>query len=352
MIGSFNAPSKSPPGVAQPLLKVKNLEVSFITGRGRLTAVDNVSFSVQPAEITGIVGESGCGKSVLAQSILRLLEHSNRMEYRGEINFENRNLLSMPIKEMCDIRGDRISMIFQDPLTSLNPVYNAGTQILEALRKRRKLSTAQAKDRAIGLLREVGIPSPEKRFYTYPHELSGGMQQRVMIAIALACEPRLLIADEPTTALDTTIQAQILELIQHLNGKNEMAVLLISHDLGVIAEICSTVKVMYLGQIVEEGPSAAVFAEPFHPYTQGLVKSIPSLDGDRNVELYVIPGSVPSLERIPPGCRFVERCGLAESRCSAREAPLESVEPERRVKCWRYVKDKPAVESDAETRGG
>jgi oligopeptide/dipeptide ABC transporter ATP-binding protein len=341
-----------PSGGMPPLLEVKNLKASFITSRGRLTAVDNVSFSVQPAEITGIVGESGCGKSVLASSIPRLLEHSNRIEYEGEINFENRDLLSLPLKEMYNIRGDSISMIFHDPLTSLNPVYNAGTQIQEALRKRRKLATDQAKDRAIGLLREVGIPSPEKRFYAYPHELSGGMQQRVMIALALACEPRLLIADEPTTALDTTIQAQILELIERLNRKNNMAVLFISHDLGVIAEICGTVKVMYLGQIVEESPSAAVFADPLHPYTQGLVKSIPRLDGDRKAELYVIPGSVPSLERVPSGCRFAERCVFAESLCFTEEPPLESMNPKRYVKCWRYVKDKPAADGGTEAHRG
>jgi oligopeptide/dipeptide ABC transporter ATP-binding protein len=334
-------PCESLSGVTPPLLEVKNLKASFITGRGRLTAVDGVSFSVQPADITGIVGESGCGKSVLAQSIPRLLEHSNRMEYEGEIYFEGRDILSPPLKEMRDIRGD-ISMIFQDPLTSLNPVYNAGFQIQEALRKRRKLSAAQSKDRVLELLREVGIPFPEKRFYAYPHELSGGMQQRVMIAMALACEPRLLIADEPTTALDATIQAQILELIGRLNSKNNMAVLFISHDLGVIAEICNMVKVMYLGQIVEEGASSFIFSTPLHPYTQGLVKSIPSLDGDRNTELYVIPGSVPSIERIPSGCRFAERCVLAENRCFDLEPPLETVKTDvhgdiRGVKCWRYV---------------
>jgi oligopeptide/dipeptide ABC transporter ATP-binding protein len=335
------------PPAAAPLLEVKDLRASFLTGRGRLTAVDGVSFSVRPAEIAGIVGESGCGKSVLAQSILRLLEHSNRMEYEGEINFENRNLLSLPPAELRSIRGDRISMIFQDPLTSLNPVYTAGSQIREALLRHRKLSAGQAKARVLELLREVGIPQPEKRFHSYPHELSGGMQQRVMIAMALACEPRLLIADEPTTALDTTIQAQILELIGSLNRKNNMAVLFISHDLGVIAEICSTVKVMYLGQIVEEAPPAAVFAEPLHPYTQGLLKSIPPLGGGRTDELYVIPGSVPSLEHVPRGCRFAERCALAGGRCFAEEPPLEDPEPGRSVKCWRYAKHRPAAEANA-----
>jgi oligopeptide/dipeptide ABC transporter ATP-binding protein len=312
-----------------------------------------VSFSLRPGEIAGIVGESGCGKSVLAQSIPRLLEHSNRMEYEGEIIFEKRNLLALSPAELRGIRGARVSMIFQDPLTSLNPVYTAGSQIQEALRRRRKLSAAQAKGRVLELLREVGIPYPEKRFHAYPHELSGGMQQRVMIAIALACEPQLLIADEPTTALDTTIQAQILELIGTINRKNNMAVLFISHDLGVIAEICSMVRVMYLGQIVEEAPSAAIFAEPLHPYTQGLLKSIPGLDDDRKGELHVIPGSVPSLEHIPRGCRFAERCALAGAPCFAKEPPCETVEPGRRVKCWRYAKDGATGNgiSDAETSG-
>ncbi|MDR0710624.1 MAG: ABC transporter ATP-binding protein [Spirochaetaceae bacterium] len=352
----ITSPSGGPPEAAPPLLEVKNLKASFLTGRGRLTAVDGVSFSVQPGEITGIVGESGCGKSVLAQSILRLLEHTNRMEYEGEIKFENSNLLSLPLKELCNIRGDRISMIFQDPLTSLNPVYTAGTQIREALCKHRKLSIPQARARAIELLREVGIPSPEKRFHSYPHELSGGMQQRVMIAIALACEPRLLIADEPTTALDTTIQAQILELIGSLNRKNNMAVLFISHDLGVIAEICGTVRVMYLGQIVEEAHPERIFTKPLHPYTQGLLKSIPRLDGDRKAALHVIPGAVPSLEQTPQGCRFAERCVLAGNRCFTGEPPVEIMEQEGRslcrVKCWRYVKDKQTAEENAAHRAG
>jgi oligopeptide/dipeptide ABC transporter ATP-binding protein len=322
---------------APPLLEVKNLKASFLTRRGRLCAVDNVSFSVEPAAITGIVGESGCGKSVLALSIMRLLEYTDRIEYEGKIMFENRNILAMSQPELRDIRGNRISMIFQDPLSGLNPVYTAGSQIREALRGWRKLSPAQAGERALSLLREVGIPHPENRFHSYPHELSGGMRQRVMIAMALAREPRLLIADEPTTALDTTIQAQILDLIGTLNRKNGMTVLFISHDLGVIAEICSKVLVMYMGQIVEEAPPSAVFVEPLHPYTQGLLKSIPRLDGDRTGELYVIPGSVPSLERIPGGCRFAERCGLAGERCFAEEPPCQAVSPERRVKCWRYA---------------
>jgi oligopeptide/dipeptide ABC transporter ATP-binding protein len=312
-----------------------------MTARGGLSVLDGVDFSIRAGEIAGVVGESGCGKSVLALSMLRLLEHSSRIEYEGEIMFENKNILALPPAELRNIRGNRISMVFQDPLTSLNPVYTAGSQIREALR-RKKLSAARTKDRVIELLREVGIPYPEKRFNAYPHELSGGMQQRVMIAMALACEPRLLIADEPVTALDTTIQAQILELIGTLNRKNNMAVLFISHDLGVIAEICSVVRVMYLGQIVEEAPPAAVFAEPLHPYTQGLLKSIPSLEGGGKSELYVIPGGVPSLEHIPRGCRFAERCAFARPLCFSKEPPRETVEPGRRVKCWRYAEDKAA----------
>jgi oligopeptide/dipeptide ABC transporter ATP-binding protein len=332
-----------------PLLEIKNLKAHFRSYRGRLTAVDGVRFSVYPGEIVGIVGESGCGKSVMAQSILRLQEHSDPIEYEGEILYENQNLLTLPLGDMRHIRGDRISMIFQDPLTSLNPVYTLGSQIREVLRKHRKFSSGEAKNLVVDLLREVGIPQAEKRYHAYPHELSGGMQQRGMIAMALACEPELLIADEPTTALDTTIQAQILELIRELNRKNHMAVLFISHDLGVISEICSSVKVMYLGQIVEEGPPAELFSNPLHPYTQGLLKSIPRLDGNRQEDLYVIKGTVPSLEHVPAGCRFADRCNFAAGRCFQEEPPTENAGAGRQVKCWRYNPLTNAAEDSALT---
>jgi oligopeptide/dipeptide ABC transporter ATP-binding protein len=320
----------------EALLEVKNLKAHFRGPRGRITAVDGVSFSLFPGEITGLVGESGCGKSVTAQSVLRLLEHSDDIEYEGEILFENRNLLSLPLGDMRDIRGEKISMIFQDPQTSLNPVYTLGSQLGEVLRVRRKFPRGEIKAGVIDLLRRVGIPQPEKRINLYPHELSGGMQQRVMIAMALACEPRLLIADEPTTALDTTIQAQILELISALNKKNNMAVLFISHDLGLIAEICSSVKVMYLGRIVEEAAAKDFFERPLHPYAQGLLKSIPSLGGERKKNLYVIEGNVPSLDEIPGGCRFAPRCSLAQGSCLAGEPRMTPAGPGHWVRCRLY----------------
>jgi oligopeptide/dipeptide ABC transporter ATP-binding protein len=331
-----HAPEKD--AVKDTVLEIKEFTARFLSNHGNITAVDKVNLSIRDAEITGIVGESGCGKSALAQSILRLLDHSARMEYSGEINFENKNLLSLPPSALRGIRGGRISMIFQDPLTSLNPVYKVGSQIKEALAAHRKLSGAEAKKRAVELLDEVGIAQPEKRFFSYPHELSGGMRQRVMIAMALSCEPRILIADEPTTALDVTIQAQILKLIKAFNRKNGMAALFISHDLGVIAEICDTVRVMYMGRIVESAPSAALFREPLHPYTCGLIQSIPRLNSDKGRDLPVIPGGVPSFTNVPAGCRFAERCLYAQSRCHAEEPRLENVGPGRGVKCWRYAK--------------
>ena len=318
------------------LLEIKNLTVRFRSCRGGINAVDGLNLSVHPGEIVGIVGESGCGKSVTAQSILRLLEPSDPVEYEGEIFFEDRNLLSLPLSQMRRIRGEKISMIFQDPLSSLNPVYTLGSQIQETLCAHRKLSGREAREKTLELLRNVGIPYPEKRSHAYPHELSGGMRQRGMIAMALACEPRLLLADEPTTALDATIQAQILELLRTLNRTNNMAVIFISHDLGLVAELCDAVKVMYLGQIVEDAPATRIFAEPLHPYTRGLIKSLPGLEGDRGVPLYVIPGGVPSPEDPPLSCRFAGRCDFARELCRRAEPPLLRVDGERQVKCWRY----------------
>lgn len=319
---------------SEPLLEVKHLKTHFQTARGKVTAVNGVSFTMNKGEIIGIVGESGCGKSVMSQSIIRLLDHTDSIEYEGEVLFENQDLLKLSPSKLRSIRGDQISIIFQDPLTSLNPVYTIGNQIEEVIRLHQKVSKKEARQKAIDILRLTGIPSPETRVDEYPHQLSGGMQQRAMIAMALACEPKLLIADEPTTALDVTIQAQILELIVELNQKLGMGVLFITHDLGVVAEICTSVKVMYLGQIVEETTTDRLFTTPLHPYTQGLIKSIPKLEGNRHEKLHVIEGTVPSLSDRPRGCSFSTRCPFADAQCFNREPVMETVHPEHRVKCW------------------
>lgn len=321
-----------------PLLEVKDLKTHFHTERGRVTAVNGVSFSMNKGEIIGIVGESGCGKSVMSQSILRLLEHTDAVAYEGEVLFEQQDLLAMPLSKLRAFRGDQISIIFQDPLTSLNPVYTIGDQIAEALRLHQNISKKEARQQAIDMLTMTGISSPETRVNAYPHELSGGMQQRAMIAMALSCRPKLLIADEPTTALDVTIQAQILELIVELNETLGMGVLFITHDLGVVSEICTSVKVMYLGQIVEEATTEALFAQPLHPYTQGLIQSIPRLEGNRHAKLHVIEGTVPSLLDIPQGCKFATRCAFANELCWAEEPPMDHLNATHRVKCWHYKK--------------
>lgn len=315
------------------LLNIENLKIHFYTENGRLTAVDDVSLRVDRGEVLGIVGESGCGKSVTSQSILQLLDEKTT-EYEGEINFEGRNLLHLSEEEMNKLRGNDIAMIFQDPLTSLNPVYTVGNQIMEAIRLHQKVDKKKAYEMAIEMLRLTGIPAPEKRVNEYPHELSGGMQQRVMIAMALSCNPKLLIADEPTTALDVTIQAQILDLLRKLIDEHNMGVIFITHDLGVVAEICTRVSVMYLGQIVEEGEVDELLEEPMHPYTKGLVASIPQFDSERQTELPVIKGAVPSLENIPKGCRFAERCPFATELCFAESPPFEKKINGRKVRCW------------------
>lgn len=319
-----------------PLLEVQQLKTHFHTERGKVTAVNGVSFSVEQGEIIGIVGESGCGKSVMSQSIIRLLDHTDDISYEGEVKLDGRDLLKLSTKEMRKVRGNDIAIIFQDPLTSLNPVYTVGEQIAEAVRLHQGLSKKDARQKAIDILRLTGIPSPEVRVDDYPHELSGGMQQRAMIAMALSCEPRLLIADEPTTALDVTIQAQILELIVELNRRLGMGVLFITHDLGVVAEICTGVKVMYLGQIVEETTTDRLFEAPLHPYTQGLIASIPRMDRDRQEKLHVIEGSVPSLTNVPQGCRFSTRCPFADDKCREQEPPMTRHRDDHGVKCWHY----------------
>ena len=316
-----------------PILNVKELSTSFKTERGVVTAVDGVSFDLSKGEILGVVGESGCGKSATAQSILRLYDEKQTI-HEGEVWFEGQELLGLRPSEMDKVRGNHISMIFQDPLSSLNPVFTIGNQIAEAILIHKKVSKREAYARVLELLRLTGIPAPEKRVNEYPHELSGGMRQRVMIAMALACESTVMIADEPTTALDVTIQAQIMSMIVELNQKLDMGVILITHDLGVVAEVCTRVVVMYLGQVVEEADVKSLFTRPLHPYTQGLMKSIPQLDCDRSKPLHVIEGTVPSLHHIPEGCRFAPRCPFADDLCRSKMPPLEQYGSGQKARCW------------------
>lgn len=328
----------------QPLLELRDFCVSFVDGEGRaLEAVNRVSLTVRSGEVVGVVGESGCGKSVMAQSILRLLEHDRRMGYAGQVLLDGRDLLQLPLKDMRGIRGADIAMIFQDPLSSLNPVMTIGAQVVEAVRAHRKVSRREARVEAIELLEKVGIDRAAERFHTYPGEFSGGMRQRVMIAMALASKPRLLIADEPTTALDTTTQKQILDLLSSLNRSEGMAILLISHDLNCVASFCERVNVMYLGQIVEEIDSAGLLRRPAHPYAQGLIASVPPLAGDLPEKLPDIPGSVPPLTDVPAGCRFAPRCSLADARCRLEEPAMVDLGGGDRVKCWKRMGEEAAL---------
>lgn len=319
----------------EPLLQLNHLKTKFTTEKGQVTAVDDVTFRINAGEMVGLVGESGCGKSVTSESILKLLNEKTT-RYEGEILYKGKNLLKLSEDEMMAIRGNEISMIFQDPMSSLNPVYTIGNQIAEAIMIHQKVRKKEAYARAIEMLRLTGIPSPEKRIHEYPHELSGGMRQRVMIALALSCKPQLLIADEPTTALDVTIQSQILELIQGLREELNMGVILITHDLGVVAEVCTRVIVMYLGQIIEEADVYTLFKNPLHPYTKGLLNSIPHLDGDRTKKLNVIKGVVPSLQNIPSGCRFAPRCEFATEQCHSKPPKLLETATGQKVRCWNY----------------
>jgi oligopeptide/dipeptide ABC transporter ATP-binding protein len=320
------------------LLEVKNLQTHFPTRAGLVRAVDGVSFYVDKGELLGLVGESGCGKSITALSLMRLIAPPGRI-VGGEIVFDGENLLAASEERMREIRGDDIAMIFQDPMTSLNPVYTVGEQIAEALRLHRKLSRKAARETAIEAMREVAIPDPARRADDYPHQLSGGMRQRVMIAMALACDPKLLIADEPTTALDVTIQAQILELLNELRRTRELAVLLITHDLGVVAETADRVAVMYTGRIVEESPVEELFARPKMPYTEGLLRSVPKLTAEhvKKVQrLETIEGIVPSPTALPAGCHFAPRCSHRMPRCTEGEIPLYQLEGEVKVRCVLY----------------
>ncbi len=318
----------------ETILQIKYLRTSFFTDAGEVKAVDGVTLYVPKGKTLGVVGESGCGKSVMALSILRLLEEPGKI-VGGEICFNNENLLQKSEKEMRDIRGNNISMIFQEPMTSLNPVYTIGEQISESYRVHQNMGKREAYQESLEMLKLVGIPSPEKRLRQYPYELSGGMRQRVMIAMALACRPDLLIADEPTTALDVTIQAQILELIKELQAKLNMSVIIITHDLGIIAETCDRVAVMYCGNIVEQSDAEALFNRPRHPYTAGLFNSLPRHDQEKE-ELEAILGYVPSPREMPQGCRFSPRCSYAEDICRQQNPDLKTLENDSAVRCWIY----------------
>lgn len=323
------------------LLKVENLKTFFYTDDGVVKAVDGVDFEVKQGEVLGLVGESGCGKSVTSYSILRLVDSPGRV-VDGKVFFEGKDLLKLSEDEMTDIRGNRISMIFQQPQTSLNPVFNVGSQIEEVFKIHQKIEKAKAWDRVVELLRLVGVPDPASKARAFPHEMSGGQAQRVMIAMALALNPQLLIADEPTTALDVTIQAQILNLLRDLQQNLQTAIILITHDLGVIAEMADRVAVMYAGRIVEETDVVTLFDKPLHPYTQGLIASVPVL-GEVREYLDTISGNVPNLIDLPPGCRFAARCPAREQFglkiCTQIEPELVAVSPHHKVRCWLYFDD-------------
>jgi oligopeptide/dipeptide ABC transporter ATP-binding protein len=305
-----------------PVLRVRDLSVEFVTEEGVTRAVDRVSFDVLPNETLGLVGESGCGKTVTGLSILRLVPMPPGRIAGGSIELHGRDLVPLPEGEIQDIRGREVSMIFQEPMTALNPVFTVGSQMADVLCRHRDLTRREARDVAAGLLAKVNIPEPASRLDDYPHQLSGGMRQRVMIAMALSCNPQLLIADEPTTALDVTTQAQVLQQIKALQAEFRMAVILVTHDLGVVAETCKRAMVMYCGSIVEAGDVAELFSRPRHPYTAGLLASIPRLRTERLAELPVIPGRVPDLLNLPAGCRFADRCPRVQERCRVERPPL------------------------------
>ncbi len=319
------------------LLEIKNLRTVFNTYAGQVSALNNINFEVRQGEAVGIVGESGSGKSVTMLSVMKLLSENGKV-VEGDILFDGKRLNDLSRKEMEDLRGNQIGMIFQDPMTSLNPVFTVGNQLMEAILKHNKISKAEAKKRAIDMLRLVGIPSPEKRISQYPHEFSGGMRQRAMIAMALSCEPKLLIADEPTTALDVTIQAQILELMKDLKDKINTSIILITHDLGLVADICQRVMVMYGGTIVEQGTVDEIFYEPKHPYTVGLLKSIPRLNMGKE-RLVPIEGQPPDMIKPPAGCPFVARCPRAMEICDIKKPEYKEVSEGHGTCCWLYQMD-------------
>ncbi|HET7686842.1 MAG TPA: ABC transporter ATP-binding protein [Candidatus Limnocylindria bacterium] len=361
-ISELAGPPRRHAGGGGPLLEVEGLQTSFHTRDGVVRAVTGIDFHVNRGEILGLVGESGCGKSVTSLSVLRLIAPPGKIE-AGSIRFDGRELLGLRDREMRELRGNRISMIFQQPTSSLNPVFDVGMQLGEVLELHRNMQRRAARTRAAELLRMVGIPDPMRRLKAYPHELSGGMAQRVMIAMALACEPELLIADEPTTALDVTIQAQILDLMRALQQETGTAIVLITHDLGVVAEMADRVAVMYAGEIVEQADVRTLFDDPKHPYTRGLIGSVPTL-GQAREELATIPGSVPNLVDLPPACRFAPRC---VERVEKQVPHAEEIHPEllpiadrHAVRCWQYhtpeqaeaaVRERQAASAAAAPRG-
>lgn len=315
-----------------PLLEVSDLNIGFKSDFEKVNVVDGISFHVNPGEILGLVGESGCGKSVTSMSLLRLL--GKQAEVTGDLRFNNRDLLQLSEREMRHNRGNDMAMIFQEPMTSLNPLHTVGKQIGEPLVRHKKMSKAKVKSEVISLLKEVGIPRSEEIYAEYPHQLSGGMRQRVMIAMAIACNPKLIIADEPTTALDVTIQAQILKLLKKIRNEHGSSILLITHDLGVVAEMCDRVLVMYAGQIVEEADVRTLFQQPKHPYTIGLLKSVPDLTTNKE-RLEPIPGNVPIMKNMPQGCRFAPRCGQVMDIC--KQSPPMQMEQNHHCRCWLYA---------------
>ncbi|WP_339186602.1 ABC transporter ATP-binding protein [Brevibacillus sp. FSL K6-6036] len=319
--------------MSQPVLEIENLQTHFFTDRGQIPAVDGVTITVNKGEVLGIVGESGCGKSVTSLSVMKLVPNPPGKIVGGFIKFKGEDLVLASEKRMREIRGNEIAMIFQEPMTSLNPVYTIGDQIGEAIRLHMKVGKKEALGRAVEMLKKVGIPRAEGIVREYPHQLSGGMRQRVMIAMAMACNPELLIADEPTTALDVTIQAQILDLMRHVNKESGTAILLITHDLGVVAEMCHRVVVMYAGNVVEEGDVRTILKEPKHPYTIGLLNSLPKLEVSQE-RLYSIPGNVPIPGSIQMGCRFSPRCEQADDKCRTQMPELKTVGANHRARCW------------------
>ncbi|MFA9556380.1 ABC transporter ATP-binding protein [Evansella sp. AB-rgal1] len=329
----------------KPVLEVNNLETHFFTDRGQIPAVDNVSFHIDEGEVLGIVGESGCGKSVTSLSVMGLVPNPPGKIVGGEILFRQKvdnnsaeNLVKVKKKRLRQIRGNQIAMIFQEPMTSLDPLFTIGFQIIETVKNHHKVSKKEARKKAIEMLQLVGIPRAEEIVDEYPHQLSGGMRQRVMIAIAMACDPEVLIADEPTTALDVTIQAQILELMKKLNKEKGTAIMLITHDLGVVAEMCDRVVVMYAGNIVEQGDVRTILKEPTHPYTKGLIRSLPKLN-NRDERLYSIPGNVPKPGSIKQGCRFAARCSEVFDRCYEEDPKLLQVKEGHSCRCFLYEKE-------------